>query len=290
MRDISATSDCPKAVACTLRRAQLDRVGFSEVCYPVATKLVASSPGDCYQVQLTLAGQCEISTGPVTARAGPGSFVVINPRTTYRKRWSSDARQLMIRLPRRTVEQLASAESSDAPVLFDQSAQPMPGALRDLIDFIWRDITTDGRRRSAVVDRSASRHLVRAVLHLLPNSAGMVAPANELPACLARADRFIRNNLARSIVLADIADAAGVSTRGLESAFRRHWRTTPVTHLRNVRLDTARRMLTEPTDGTSVTNVALAVGFSHFGRFSQEYSRRFGELPSESLRRAPATN
>jgi AraC-like DNA-binding protein len=285
-----ATSDCSETAACTLRRAQLDRVGFSEVSYAMATKLVASSPGDCYQVQLTLAGHCEISTGAVTVHAGPGSFVVINPRTTYRKRSSSDARQLMIRLPRRTVEQLASAESGDNPVLFDQSARPMPGALRDLIDFIWRDITTDGRRRSAVIDRSASRHLVRAVLHLLPNSASMVTPANDLPDCLSRADRFIRHNLARGIVLADIADAAGVSTRCLESAFRRHWRTTPVTHLRNVRLDTARRMLTQPSDGTSVTNVALAAGFSHLGRFSQEYSRRFGELPSESLRRALATN
>jgi AraC-like DNA-binding protein len=285
-----ATSDCSETAACTLRRAQLDRVGFSEVSYAMATKLVASSPGDCYQVQLTLAGHCEISTGLVTVQAGPGSFVVINPRTTYRKRSSSDARQLMIRLPRRTVEQLASAESGDNPVLFDQSARPMPGALRDLIDFIWRDITTDGRRRSAVIDRSASRHLVRAVLHLLPNSASMVTPANDLPDCLSRADRFIRHNLARGIVLADIADAAGVSTRCLESAFRRHWRTTPVTHLRNVRLDSARRMLTQPSDGTSVTNVALAAGFSHLGRFSREYSRRFGELPSESLRRALATN
>ncbi|MGC2655752.1 MAG: helix-turn-helix domain-containing protein, partial [Mycobacterium sp.] len=64
----------------------------------------------------------------------------------------------------------------------------------------------------------------------------------------------------------------------------------PVTHLRNVRLDSARRMLTQPSDGTSVTNVALAAGFSHLGRFSREYSRRFGELPSESLRRALATN
>ncbi|HVQ98252.1 MAG TPA: hypothetical protein VMS16_05505, partial [Mycobacterium sp.] len=232
MRETHVAEDCSDTVAFTLRRAQLDRVGFLEVCYAVSSWLVASSPDDCYQVQLTLGGLCEISTGPVTRQAGPGSFVVINPRTTYRKRWSSDARQLMIMLPRRTVEQLASAESGHSPVLFDQTARPMPGALRDLIDFIWRDITTDGRRRSAAIDRSASRHLVRAVLYLLPNSASLVSPTSELPDCLPRADRFIRHNLARGIGLADIADAAGVSTRCLESAFRRHWRTTPLTHLR----------------------------------------------------------
>ena len=290
MRDISAASDCPETVACTLRRAQLDRVGFSEVSYAAATKLVASSPGDCYQVQLTLAGHCEISTGPVTVRAGPGSFVVINPRTTYRKRWSSDARQLMIRLPRRTVEQLASAESGRYPVLFDQSARPMPGALRDLIDFIWRDITTDGRRRSAVVDRSASRHLVRAVLHLLPNSASMVAPANDLPE-LSVPCRPVHPTQPR----------ARYRPGGHRRCCRRQHalsgeRISPALadHTGDPLAQRAARHRAPHADSNRSTEHPSRtwhwqLGFPHLGRFSREYSRRFGELPSESLRRAPAT-
>ncbi len=38
--------------------------------------------------------------------------------------------------------------------------------------------------------------------------------------------------------------------------------------------------------GTTVTMVALDCGLAHLGRFSQEYSRKFGEAPSETLRRA----
>jgi hypothetical protein len=48
-------------------------------------------------------------------KVNSGSYFVLSPRTTYRKRWSSDARKLIIRLPRRTVEQLSSAESAEQP-------------------------------------------------------------------------------------------------------------------------------------------------------------------------------
>jgi len=36
-----------------------------------------------------------------------------------------------------------------------------------------------------------------------------------------------------------------------------------------------------------VTQIALAHGFTHMGRFSVEYQRQFGESPSVTLRRRP---
>jgi AraC-like DNA-binding protein len=39
------------------------------------------------------------------------------------------------------------------------------------------------------------------------------------------------------------------------------------------------------TSDTSVTEVATRFGFSHFGRFSQQYRRCFDETPSETLQR-----
>jgi len=56
--------------------------------------------------------------------------------------------------------------------------------------------------------------------------------------------------------------------------------------LRRARLDQARADLEAPGRNTSVTIVAYDCGFSHLGRFAQEYARRFGESPSETLRRA----
>ena len=57
-----------------------------------------------------------------------------------------------------------------------------------------------------------------------------------------------------------------------------YWRTPPPAE--------AREELLRCGDGTSVTDVATRFGFSHFGRFSQQYRHRFGETPSSTLRRA----
>ncbi len=37
-------------------------------------------------------------------------------------------------------------------------------------------------------------------------------------------------------------------------------------------------------ENLSVTDVAFKWGFTHLGRFSQEYKRRYGELPSSTRR------
>jgi AraC family ethanolamine operon transcriptional activator len=56
--------------------------------------------------------------------------------------------------------------------------------------------------------------------------------------------------------------------------------------LRNIRMEEVRAGLLQPNESTSVSSEASHWGFLHFGRFSNEYRALFGELPSETLRRA----
>ena len=44
-----------------------------------------------------------------------------------------------------------------------------------------------------------------------------------------------------------------------------------------------RALLAAEPGGTNVTQVALELGFEQFGRFSGDYKKAFGELPSETL-------
>jgi TolB-like protein/tetratricopeptide (TPR) repeat protein len=117
-----------------------------------------------------------------------------------------------------------------------------------------------------------------------------VDPANALaggercvPRGVAKALRFMRNNLATHLSDSMIATAAGVPERTLRRQFRAFTGHSPVALHRNMRLDAARRALQDNLSDMDVTPVAAAHGFGNFGRFTAQYRRRFGELPSETV-------
>ncbi|MFE0514560.1 AraC family transcriptional regulator [Streptomyces sp. NPDC058964] len=83
----------------------------------------------------------------------------------------------------------------------------------------------------------------------------------------------------------ELADLAGVSGRWLQEVFRREVGTSPMTYLRDVRMDRVRAELAAADPGTTtVSDVAYRWGFGHLGRFAEKYRARFGELPSQTLR------
>ncbi|MFG3226024.1 AraC family transcriptional regulator [Kitasatospora sp. NPDC048194] len=137
---------------------------------------------------------------------------------------------------------------------------------------------------------TAAQHLAAATLAALPHDARtdpVPADRNDAtPATLRRALAFIESNAEREITLADIAAAAWVTPRALQYAFRRHLDTTPLAHLRRVRLDAAHRDLSaaDPA-GTTVTEVAMRWGFAHPGYFAGLYRDAYRRPPGDTLRR-----
>lgn len=88
----------------------------------------------------------------------------------------------------------------------------------------------------------------------------------------------------RAWSLGDMARQAGVSGRRLQQGFHEHVGMTPIAYLRRVRLERAHRDLLE--GGSSVADTAYRWGFNNLGRFARAYRERFGEAPSETLRRS----
>jgi transcriptional regulator GlxA family with amidase domain len=104
-----------------------------------------------------------------------------------------------------------------------------------------------------------------------------------------RAEAWLRQNLAEPPTIARLCAALGVSERTLHEAFRRHLDATPKAYAKTLRLNAARRDLLRGAAERRVTDVALDWGFAHFGWFSQDYRRLFGETPSQTLHRGPAS-
>jgi AraC-like DNA-binding protein len=71
--------------------------------------------------------------------------------------------------------------------------------------------------------------------------------------------------------------------------FRDFKGTSPMRYLRAARYQKVRETLRRAEPEESITEIAARWGFSHLGRFSVEYRRRFGESPSGTLRRKKAS-
>lgn len=84
------------------------------------------------------------------------------------------------------------------------------------------------------------------------------------------------------INVAELCQLLEISRRSLQQHFTSALDISPNAYLRALRLNQVRRAL---RDAPSVTEAATHWGFWHFGHFSHEYKKMFGELPSETFRR-----
>lgn len=143
---------------------------------------------------------------------------------------------------------------------------------------------------SPVLADDLARTVATAVLHTFPNSTmtrqHVPGPGAAAPATVRRAVAYLEENAHRPVQLSEVADAVGTSARALQYAFRRHLDTTPLAHLRRVRLERTRQDLREadPTRGDTVAAVAARWGFTNTGRFAAAYRAAYGVTPAETLR------
>jgi AraC-like DNA-binding protein len=165
-------------------------------------------------------------------------------------------------------------------------------------DRFWRTTVAQARSLTAHPDATAWPLVVGSMRRLLAASALATFPNtivadpirtdrnDATPTTLSRAISFIEARAGDDIGLIDIARAACVTPRAVQISFRRHLDTTPLAHLRRVRLDRAREQLraADPGQGSTVTAVAARWGFASPSRFTVHYRARYGELPSHTLR------
>ena len=100
--------------------------------------------------------------------------------------------------------------------------------------------------------------------------------------CVRRAVEFIQSALHNAVTLDDIAEAAHVHPRTLQTAFRQQMGCTPMQYVRDLRLDQARYFLLQRQKRLHVGQVAYDCGYTHLGRFSRDYRARFGQTPRET--------
>ena len=101
-----------------------------------------------------------------------------------------------------------------------------------------------------------------------------------------RAYRHLLDHVEEMPSIRTLCAITGASYMTIERGFREMYGMSPLKQIKELRLSRARRELLHPTSSTTITGVAVHWGFFELGRFSAYYRVRFGETPSETLRKA----
>ncbi|QHE84625.1 helix-turn-helix domain-containing protein [Hydrogenophaga sp. BPS33] len=102
-----------------------------------------------------------------------------------------------------------------------------------------------------------------------------------------RAREFVLDRISEPLRVSDICRHLRVSPRALQYSFQDTLGTNPVSYLKLLRLNGARRdLIAAGNSALQVKDVVARWGVWHLSRFSAEYRHLFGELPSATLQAA----
>ncbi|MFZ2501713.1 MAG: AraC family transcriptional regulator [Nocardioides sp.] len=282
---------------CTLNAVQFLDVTLAYLDYAVATNVHVVRSTDAYTMHMTTAGQARVRIGGEEHLITPFMGLVISPGSSYWLHLEHDSPQLVVRIERPALERQLSrmlGKALDEPVFFDpvcdltvDSASRWTGAL----NILFAEIMARGSLIQTGVGMDSLEELMISTLLYIQHSNysdRLATPARRSGrVAVRRSIEYIERHLAEPISLGDLAAYTKMSTRSIQAGFREDLDTTPVAFIRDRRLDQVRRTLMEamPGDGLNVTDAAQRWGFSHLGNFSVIYRQRFGESPSQTLKR-----
>lgn len=244
-------------------------------------------------VTTQLRGASEIHAGGAVHCGGPGMVVLDSAGTPVVKRFSRDSCRLNLRIDQALLAsrwQALLGREAKAPLVFQPAlaaGSPAQARWLALLRMMLACTGEHGLPASPLLLRQLEDTAALFLLTEVPHSGtALLRPEAAIaPRHVRRAEDYIRAHAGEPLTLADIAAAAGVSVRALSEGFRKARQTTPMAWLREQRLVAARDALRQASPQDTVAAIACDWGFGNLGRFAADYRRRFGESPSDTLRR-----
>lgn len=229
---------------------------------------------------------------PVSTSAGE-SFVVDCSRTDYWLEGDPDHMQFNFTIPHLAMEEVAKKWFDFVPDNALWTRRVKFGGPNSrwmyLLEYISRSLTADmpsshndtmGRHLEELICIDLLREWAQAAGIQLEHGARAAAPyyvrqAEEIMAAKAR----------NAPTIGDVAMRVGVSARTLSEGFRQFRGITPREFLSARRLEGLRADLLAASPQLTVTQIAASWGYVNMGALAGTYRQRFGELPSQTLRR-----
>ena len=281
----------------TLNAVRFLDVTMAYLDFRAPTRLQIERAADIFAVHVTTHDSGTVVIDGEERELSAFSGLVTNPGDRHTIELGADCPQLIIRIEREALERQLTrmlGRGLDRPIEFERRFDLMSDeAVRwhSALQLLSSEVISQRSLIQKGIGAGALEELIiSTLLYIQPSSyndrvrnpqhtSGRVT--------VRRSMQYVEEHLSESITMDDLARHACASVRAIQMGFREDLDTTPIAYIRDRRLDKVRATLMEaiPADRVTVAGVAQRWGFTNAGTFAVRYRERFGESPSETLRR-----
>lgn len=266
------------------------------ISYGAAVSIDTAQLTGSFLIQVPIVGNAEITVDNNKENINSVLASVISPNQSMKMKLSDNCGFFTVRLSQTKIEQVLSTligHELQEPLifthLFDLST-PEGKSWLHAVNFarMQLEFALD-RKQATPISKQMEETLCLMLLQLsdhnyqnrLHNETYRV-----LPYSIKKAKDYIHDNIHQPISLGQLTQVTGIAPATLNKHFSNFMGQSPIKYVLNEKLKAVNIILNSNELDLSVTDIALNFGFNHLGRFSEYYKRKFGELPSDTCRRA----
>jgi AraC-like DNA-binding protein len=262
-------------------------LGLTYITYGNNVRVRNAELEKMFHLQIISKGQCEVGFKDEKVFLMPGNAVMLNPGEKLTLDYSFDCEKIIINVPEDLVRATVLGEALSLPgsgVSFKRRplnlfAYP---SLVKLFETILVEAEEAGSDPAGVFNLYREI-LSKKLLFFFDSNVALDKGGVDSNAKMKNIIQYIDENIRDEIAAEDLAEIANVSVRSIYNSFSNAFSTTPRKYIKDRKLS---RIRDELRSGSvrNITEAAFSYGFMHLGRFSCDYKKLFGELPSETKR------
>ena len=276
---------------------QSQNVGLSYCGYggPVQLDFPAAS---FFRQQISIAGSSGLRIGRIEKQVTSEESCVVPPETPIEVAFAPGYEQFVLRIETNSLLNKLAALIGVTPsrkLVFERTTRVNGSGIaniRRLLTFFAGELDSASKVLSPALVELEQALIVSFLCNNAHNYSAFLESGTRPVASwqVRRAEEYIEARWDQPITIEDLARETSSSARSLFRQFKRNRGQSPMAFLKDVRLRHARDMLARTDENPSVTETAVACGFGNLGHFATDYFKRFGERPSDTLKRNKAVS
>ncbi len=264
--------------------------GLSKLSYGNHVRLKSPELDSIYHFQVVTQGECVWHQAGERMKVRSGQAMMVNPYESIDLEYSDDCEKLIIKVPKHlmnSARELAHGRLPEEGIRFARVPVELRlcPALINIMEAVFSELDDPEEEDMNRVCAPYREIILRKFLKVFPSNWSYRENGIACTPSLDRMLRYIEQNVHRNMDIDELSSVSNMSVRSIYNAFSKAFATTPKCYIKQLKLQKLREDLLQGKC-RNVTEIALDYGFSHLGRFSSDYRKAFGELPSETMRMA----